>query len=159
MNRWNAGARCPIVDHLVVKRRGQRHDAQIILRAIVERRAETRGQTEKKPLFTMPAPKKGSGKQSKAGRREAIEREYAEAQRINAETVSCTKRLIDALLSGGVPESSLTGLRKCSVVKEEVDGSAREVGKQQIDDLMNSLIQFDVVADESWSFAFCYPSM
>ncbi len=36
-----------------------------------------------KPLFTMPAPsKKGSGKQSKAGHREAIEREYAEAQRI-----------------------------------------------------------------------------
>ena len=104
----------------------------------------------------MPAPKKGSGKQSKAGRREAIEREY---ERISAETVSCTKRLIDALLSGGVPESSLTGLRKCSVVKEEVDGSAREVGKQQIEDLMNSLIQFDVLADESWSFAFCYPSM
>ena len=107
----------------------------------------------------MPAPsKKGSGKQSKAGRRDAIEREYAEAQRINAETVSCTKKLIEVLLSGGVPESSLTGLRKCSAVKEEVDGS-REVGKQQIDDLMNSLIQFDVVADESWSFAFCYPSM
>jgi hypothetical protein len=116
--------------------------------------------TRAKPLFTMPAPsKKGSGKQSKAGRREAIEREYAEAQRINAETVSCTKRLIEVLLSGGVPESSLAGLRKCSVVKEEVDGSAREVGKQQIDDLMNSLIQLDVVADESWSFAFCYPPM
>jgi len=103
--------------------------------------------------------KKGSGKQSKAGRREVIEREYVEAERINAETVSCVKRLIEVLLSGGVSESSLTGLRKCSVVKEDVEGSTREVGKQHIDDLMNSLIHADIAADESWSFALCYPSL
>lgn len=103
--------------------------------------------------------KKGSGKQSKAGRREAIEREYVEAERINAETVSCVKRLIEVLLSGGVPESSLTGLRNCSVVKEDLEGSTREVGKQQIENLINSLIHADIAADESWSFALCYPSL
>jgi hypothetical protein len=102
----------------------------------------------------MPGPaKKGSSK----GRREALEREYAEAQRINEETVSCAKKLIEVLLSGGVPESSLSGLRKCSTVKEKVDGSTSSGAYSE--DLMNSLIQLDIAVDESWSFAFCYPSM
>lgn len=110
------------------------------------------------PPGSSPA-KKAFGKQSKAGRKEVVEREKAERGRNNEEFICCTKKLIEILSDGGVSEPYLEGLRTCFAIKADVDDGTRDESNKQLIDDVNYLVQADNAVENIWSFASCYPSM
>jgi len=118
---------------------------------------------EGKPNSTPPPgaspARKGLGKQSKAGRKEVVEREKAERGRNNEQIVCCSKKLIAILSDGGVSEPYLDGLRNCCDIKVDIDDSMRDESNQQLIGVINYLVQADNAVEKSWSFASCYPSM
>lgn len=75
-----------------------------------------------------------------------VERERMEKERIDGNIESCTNRLIEVLLKGGVAEQLLYELREEMAFGEDVETSV-------------SLIQADTAVNKAWTFATCYPSM